>query len=80
MTVHPYQADPKWKHSCTTCRDFVKLPLDVNGIDSGIYTQIPKTPHNILFHMADLEYGINIDIGTLKKYRGEIFRILHRKF
>ena len=32
-----------------------------------------KTPHDLLFHLADLENGRNPDIGTLKKDRGDIF-------
>ena len=47
MMVHPYQSDTKYKRIHTTCRARVKLPLDVDGIDSSIDTQILKTPHDI---------------------------------
>ena len=56
-----------------TCRDCIKLPLDVDGIYASIDTQILKSPHNILVHLADLDYGRKPDIGTLKKFRGDIF-------
>ena len=32
-----------------------------------------KKTHIILVHLADLENGINLDIDTHKKYRGDIF-------
>ena len=56
-----------------TCRACVELPLDVDGIDSIIDTKSIKNPHDLLFHLAALDNVINIDIDTLKKYRGEIF-------
>ena len=44
MTVHPYQADKKCNYSRMTCRYFIKLPLDVYGIDASIDTNIMKNP------------------------------------
>ena len=73
MIVHPDQADTNCKHSCMTCRVCVQLPLDVDGIDASIYTQMLKTPHNILFRLKALDNGRKPDIGTLKKDRGDIF-------
>ena len=67
MTFHPYQADPKCIHSCMTCRACIQLPLDVDGVNSSIDTQILKTPRDGLVHLAALENGINPDIGTLKR-------------
>ena len=31
-----------------------------------------KTPHDLLFHLVALDNGINPDIGTLKKEKGDI--------
>ena len=73
MTVHSYQADPNWNHSCITCRACVKLPLYGNGIYASINTQMLKTPHDLLFRLADLYNGINPEIGTIKKEKGCIF-------
>ena len=73
MTVQPDQADPNCNYSCMTFRACVQLPLDVDGIDSRIDTQIMKTTHDLLVHLAALDDGRNTDIGTLNKYRGEIF-------
>ena len=73
MTVHPYQYDPNSNYSHMTCRACVQLPLDVDGIDVSIDTQMLKNPHNILFHLADLDNGRKPDIGTLKKDNGDIF-------
>ena len=56
-----------------TCRACVKLLLDVDGIGDIINTQILKTPHDLLIHLAALENGINPEIGTLKKEKREIF-------
>ena len=73
MTVHPGHYDPKLKHSRTTCMDCVKIPLDVDGIDDSIDTQMMKKPNDLPVHLADLYYGRNPYIGTLKKERGDIF-------
>ena len=73
MTAHPDQVDPKYKHNCMICRSCVKLPQDVNNIDASIDTQIMIPLHILLFHVADLDNGQKPDIGTLKKYRGDIF-------
>ena len=73
MTVQPDQADPKYKHNCIPCKACVKLPLDVDGIDVSIDTQILKSPHIILFLLAALDDGINLDIVTLNNERGDIF-------
>ena len=73
ITVHPYQADPKCKHSHMTCRACVQLPLDVDGIDAIINNQTMKSPHDILVHLAYLDSGINPEVGTLKKEKGDIF-------
>ena len=73
MTVHPYQADPNFDYSCMTCRACVQLPLDVDGIDASIDTQILKPPHILLVHLAALDNDRKPGIGALKKDRGEIF-------
>ena len=52
MAVHPDQAEPNWKHSHMTCRACVKLHLHVYGIDARINTQMMKTSHDLLFHLA----------------------------
>ena len=57
-----------------TCRDCVQIPPDVYGIDASIETQILKTPHYLLVHLAVLYYGRNPNIGTLKKERQDIFQ------
>ena len=57
-----------------TCRDYIQLPLDVDGIYASIDTKILKTPQNILLHLVYLDNGRNPDIGTFKKYRGYIFQ------
>ena len=56
-----------------TCRDCVKLTIYADGIDTRIYTQILNPPHDMLVHLADLDYERNKDIGTLKKERRDIF-------
>ena len=53
---------------------YVQIPLDVDGIDDIMYTQILKNPHNMLFHLLDLEYGRKPDTGTINKERGDIFK------
>ena len=32
-----------------------------------------KKPHDLLSHLVALENGINLDIGTFKKEKGDIF-------
>ena len=56
-----------------TCRACVQLPLDVDGIDTSINTQILKTPRGLIVRLADLYNGRNPEIGTLKKDKGDIF-------
>ena len=73
MMFHPDQDDTKCKHNCMTCRACVKLPLDVDGIDDSIGTQMMKPPNYLLVYLADLDYGKNPDTGTFKKERGCIF-------
>ena len=73
MTVHPDHVDPKSNHSHINFRDFFQLPLDVDCIDDIINTQMMKPPHIILLRLEALGDGINPDIGTVKKDRGEIF-------
>ena len=73
MVVHPDQADPNCKHSRMTCRACVQLILDVDGVDSIINTQMLKTPHDILVHLAALDHGRNPEFGTFKKDKGGIF-------
>ena len=72
MTFHPYQADSNCKNSYMTCRDCVKLPFDVDGIDTSIDAKILKITHYLLVHLAALGNGRKPDIGTLKKDRGDI--------
>ena len=73
MTVHLDQADPKFKHSFMTCRACVQTPLDADLVDYRIDTQMMKTPHIILIHLANLDNGINPCVGKLNKEREEIF-------
>ena len=73
MEVHPYQADPNCSYSCMTFRACVKLPLNVDGIDARINTQMLKPPHDLIVQLAALDNGINPEIGTLKKEKGYIF-------
>ena len=73
MTVHLYQSDTNCKYSCTTCRDFIQLPLDGYGIYAIIDNQILKTTHDFLVHLTASDNGEKLDIGTFKKDRGDIF-------
>ena len=73
MAVQPYQTDPNCKHSHMTCSAGVQRPIDVYGIDTSINTQMLKTPHDILFHLADLYNVIKPYIGKIKKEKGYIF-------
>ena len=74
MAVHPDQADPSCKHSRMTFSAFVQPPLDLDGIDASINTQMLKTPHDLLFHLEALYNGINPEIGILKKDKVDIFQ------
>ena len=56
-----------------TCRDCVQIPLDIEGTDTSIGTQMLKPPHDLLVQLSALEYGIKPYIGTLKKERGDMF-------
>ena len=56
-----------------TCRAYVQLPLDLDGIDTRINNQIMENPHDLLFHLSDLDNVRNPDIGTLKREKGNIF-------
>ena len=67
MTSHPHQADLNSKKSNITFRACVQIPLDVDGIDAIIDTQMLKYPYIILLHLEALDNGKNLDIGTLKK-------------
>ena len=73
MMVHLDQANPKYNHSCMTCRACVKVLLYVDEIDASINTQMLKNPHDFLVHLAALENEINPEISTFKKERGDIF-------
>ena len=73
LMVRPDQDDPNCKHIRMTCSACVQLPSDVDGVDSSNDTQMLKPPHIIIFHLAALENGINPDIFTLKKEKGDIF-------
>ena len=55
-----------------TCRFCVQLPLDLDGVDDSINTQILKTPHILLSHLWALDNGRNSYIGKLRK-REEIY-------
>ena len=72
MVVHPDQADPNCNYSCVTCRDCIQIPLGVDWIYARIDTHMLKN-NNLIVHLEALDYGINPDIGTLKKDRGDIF-------
>ena len=73
VTVHPYKANPNYKHSQMTCRAYIQLPLYVDGINYSIDTQMMKTPYILLLRLKDLDNGRKLYIVTLKKYRGDIF-------
>ena len=46
MTVHPDQDDPNCKYNRMTFRAFIKLPLDVGGIDASIDTHLLEKSHS----------------------------------
>ena len=73
MTVQPDQDDPDCNYSRMNCRACVQRSLYVDGTDASSYTKIIKKSHDLLVHLAALDNGRNPDIGTLKKYRGDIF-------
>ena len=54
------------------CRACVQLPLNVDGVDAIINTQMLENPHDILVHVAALDNGRNPYIGTLNKDKGDI--------
>ena len=56
-----------------TCRACVQLPLYVYWIYDNINTQMLRTSHDLLFHLADLDNGREPDIRTLDKEKGDIF-------
>ena len=56
-----------------TCRACVQLQLDVDEIDAIIDTKMINPPHDLLLHLETSDYGRKTDIGTLKKYSGDIF-------
>ena len=57
-----------------TCRDRVKTPLDVYGIDVSVDTKMMKTLQYFLVNLAGLDYVRKPDVGTLKKEREDIFQ------
>ena len=65
MAVHPNQSDPNCKHSHIPCRSCIKLPLDIDGIDSSTNTQMLKPPHILLVHLVVTKNERNLDIITL---------------
>ena len=73
MKFHPYQADKNCKQSHMDCRAGIQLSLDVDGIYDSIYTQMLKTSHYFIVHLADLDHGRKTEIGTLNKEKGYIF-------
>ena len=73
MTVHPYQAGPNCKHSRKTFRACVKIPIELDVIYASNNIRMLKSPHDILVHLVALGNGINPDIGTFKKDRGDVF-------
>ena len=56
-----------------TCRAYVQLPLDIYGIDNITDTLMLKILHILLDHLEALYNRLNLDIFTLKKYRGDVF-------
>ena len=58
MTIHPDRDDPNCKHSRMTCSSCIQLPLNVDGIDAIIDTQILTTPHDLLVQLSALDNGI----------------------
>ena len=78
--AYPDQADTNCKHSRMNFRACIKLPLDVDGIYAIINTQILKTPHDILVHLADLDDGKKArDWHTQEGEVRHILRMLHRE-
>ena len=73
MNVHPDQDDTKYKNSCMAYRACFQLPLDSDGIDFIMNTQMLNNPNGILVHLEELYNRRKLDIGTLKKERGDIF-------
>ena len=56
-----------------TCRSYVLLPLDLDGVYSSIDNQMLKTPHYLIVHLVALDNVIKPDIGPLKKDKSGIF-------
>ena len=73
MMVHTDQDDPNLNYSRMNCRACVQLPLYLDAIDAKINTQILKTLHDILAHLAALYNGRKPDIVTLNKDKRNIF-------
>ena len=80
MTVHPYQAYPNCKHIRMTCRACIQLLLGVDEIDDRIDNQIIKKKHILLVHLAALDNGRKLDIGTIKKDRVTYFQNISQKY
>ena len=53
------------------CRACIKLPIDVDGTDASVDTQIMTPPYILLVHLVDLDHIRNTDIVTLKKEKGD---------
>ena len=67
MTVHPNQADPKFKYIHMTCRACVQIPLYENWTDNIIENEILDTPHDILVHLTALKNGRNQALSSSRK-------------
>ena len=56
-----------------THRNYVKLPLDENKIDTINNSLMLNLPNDILVHLEALENWGKPEIVTLKKDRGDVF-------
>ena len=72
IKVHPYQADINCNYSRMSCRAFIQIQLSVDGVYTSIDTHMLEK-HILIIHLVTLDNGRNPDIGTLNKYRGDIF-------
>ena len=56
-----------------THRNYVKLPLNENKIDTRNNSLILNLPNDILVHLEYLENWGKTEIVTFKKERGDVF-------
>ena len=67
------KSDYKCTYICMTSRAYVQLPLNAKEIYGSIGNKIINVTHNLLVHLVDFYNERNPDIGSQKKYGGDIF-------